>query len=248
MTSDVQRRRRLMLIAGGLVLAVAIVALVIALSGGDSTPSKTPASTPATGKTKDGVAGTAEVAAEFKGIPQKFNALGAANAPATLMVFADMQCPFCAEFENTVLPQLIDRYVRPGKVRLVFQPVSILGDDSLTGARWVSAAANQNKMFDFAGLFYRNQGEENSGYVTDSFLAGIAKATPGLDVAKLAADAKGNASVGLLRRAQQAAQAARLDGTPMFLLGPTGGTLRKLQVTSLDAGAFVADLDKLTSR
>lgn len=240
-----------MWIAGGLALAVVVVAVLIAaLSGGDSSGETAPApagSTPATAQA-GGVTGATAVAKEFRGIPQNGNALGARAAPVTMMVFADMQCPFCAEFENGTLPALIDKYVRPGDLRIVFQPVAILGDDSVTGARWVSAAANQDKLFEYAALFYRNQGQENSGYVTDAFLRRLAKATPGLDVGRVASDAAGEASTGLLARAQAAATTARVDSTPTFLVGRKGDTLERLEVASLDVRAFVPKLDLLLSR
>jgi protein-disulfide isomerase len=241
MTTDAQRRRRLMLTAAGLVAAVAIVAVLIA-SGGSSGSNDKTASPAAKAAAASGVS------AEFKGIPQNGNVLGDPNAPATLMVFADLQCPFCAEWETGALPQIVKRYVRPGKLQVVFQPVAILGEDSVTGARWVSAAAGQNKMFQFAALFYRNQGQENSGYVNDAFLAKLARQTPGLDVAKAAADAKSKASIPLLERARVAANAAKVDSTPTFMIGANGGTLQKLEVSSLAPEAFTGDLDKLTSR
>lgn len=248
MTSDAARRKRLILIAVGLAVAIAAVAVVLASSGGGSkTTTTTKAVVPASPKNPAGVAGATGVAAEFKGIPQRSNVLGNPNAPSTFMVFADVQCPFCAEFENGAFPSLVERYVRPGKMKVVFQPVAILGDDSVTGARWVSAAANQNKLFDYVALFYRNQSAENSGYVTDSFLRGLAGAVPGLDVKKLAKDANTDSAAGpLLQRAEQAARTARVDSTPTFMIGGQGGTLRRLDVTSLKPDAFLPGLDQLT--
>jgi protein-disulfide isomerase len=248
MSTDAQRRRRLIWIGVGLVVAIAAIAVALAVSGGDSnTKTTTKPVTPASPTNPAGVAGASDVAAEFKGIPQRGNVLGDPNAPTTFMVFADMQCPFCAEFENGALPSLVERYVRAGKMKVVFQPVAILGDDSVTGARWVSAAANQNKLFDYAGLFYRNQSEENSGYVTDSFLRGLAKAVPGLDVKKLAKDAASDSAAGpLLQRAEQAARTARVESTPTFMIGGKDDTLRRLDVTSLKPDAFLPGLDDLT--
>lgn len=248
MTSDAQRRRRLIWIAVAVVAVIAVVAVVLAASGGDSkTTTTTKPVVPASPSNPAGVAGASGVAAEFKGIPQKGNVLGDPNAPSTFMVFADLQCPFCAEFDNGALPSLVERYVRPGKMKIIFQPVAILGDDSVTGARWVSAAANQNKLFDYSALFYRNQGEENSGYVTDSFLRGLGRAIPGLNVSKLAKDAADDSAAGpLLQRAEQAARTARVEATPTFMIGGKDETLRRLDVTSLKPEAFLPGLDELT--
>lgn len=248
MTTDAERRRRLIWIGGGLAVLIAVVAIVLAASGGDSkTKTTTKPVVPSSPSNPAGVSGATGVASEFKGIPQSSNVLGDPNAPSTFMVFADMQCPFCAEFENGALPSLVERYVRPGKMKIVFQPVAILGDDSVTGARWVSAAANQNKLFNYAALFYRNQGDENSGYVTGSFLRGLGQAVPGLKVKKLAADAEIDSASGpLLQRAEQAARTARVESTPTFMIGGKDQTLRRLDVTSLKPDAFLSGLDQLT--
>ena len=43
-------------------------------------------------------------------------------------------------------------------------------------------------MWDYTERFFRNQGPENSGYATDSFLERLARQTPGLDVEQLTGD------------------------------------------------------------
>lgn len=49
----------------------------------------------------------------------KEKSLGTAQAPITIEIFSDYQCPACkALYENT-LQQVIDNYVKPGKVYLV---------------------------------------------------------------------------------------------------------------------------------
>ena len=45
------------------------------------------------------------------------------------------------------------------------------------------AAGKQNKLWNYVELFYRNQGQEGSGYVTSDFLNSLAKSVPGLDFA-----------------------------------------------------------------
>ena len=41
------------------------------------------------------------------------------------------------------------------------------------------AAGKQNKAWDFIETFYHEQGEEDSGYVTEKYLQGIASQVPG---------------------------------------------------------------------
>jgi protein-disulfide isomerase len=240
MTADGQARRRLF-IAGGIVLAaiVAVAVIIAATSGGGS-------KTTTTGTGGSALKGVGAVTAELSGIPQTGNVLGKPNAPATMMVFADMQCPFCAEFENGTMPTLVSRYVRPGKLKIVFQPIAIIGNDSVLGARAVASAAQQNRMFEYAAILYRNQGQENSGYLNQDYVKKIGAGTPSLDVTKLTADLKAAPVNKLLNEAQSIATSGKVNSTPTFFVAKTGQPLQPLQVSSLGADAFTPQLDKLT--
>ena len=78
--------------------------------------------------------------------------------------------------------------MRPGDVLYELRVISFLGEDSGEAAEMAAAAALQNRLYEFAETFYLNQGEENSGYVTEEFLTEIAEKTPGLDVEQALAD------------------------------------------------------------
>ena len=234
-----QRKRRLTYLGGGVVVLIALVAIVIAVASGGGSGSSN-----ASGGA--GVKNAAAVTKEFAGIPQSGNVLGASNAKATMMVFADLQCPFCAEFDTHALPSIVSRYVRPGKLKIEFQPISIIGNDSVAAARATAAAGLQNKLFQYSSLFYYNQGKENTGYVTDAFLTKIARATPGLTVSKWKADLNAAQAGAMLSRAQSAAQTAGVNSTPTFMVAKSGRPLEPLEVTSLTPNAFNGKLDALT--
>jgi protein-disulfide isomerase len=241
MSTDARRKRRLLIVGGVLLVAVVAVAIAIAAGSGGGSSDKT-ASTPASATSSSSAKAAAS---EFAGIPQKGNVLGSPSAPATMMIFADLQCPFCAEFENNALPPIVKKYVKTGKLKLVFQPIVILGNDSILGARASAAAAQQNKMYDFNAQLYRNQGQENSGYLNNGFVKKIATGA-GLDSAKLIADLKAAPVNKLLNDAQSVATSGHVNSTPSFFISKKGGTLQQLPVTSLDAQAFYGELDKLT--
>lgn len=234
MTTDARRKRQLVMFAGALLLLVVAVTAVIAIGSGGSGSSKPKAAAP-------------PAKSAFAGIRQSGNTLGDPGAKATLMVFADMQCPYCRDFETQAFPSIVDRYVKTGKLKVVFQPISILGSDSVVASRAVAAAAAQQKLFDYASAFYANQGHEQTGYVTEEFLTNIAQAVPGLDVAKWRADLRSESGTSILTRAQSAAQTARIDSTPSFMIAKAGTTLEPLQVSSLTADAFYGQLDAITS-
>lgn len=52
-------------------------------------------------------------------------ALGVANAPVTIIEYASMTCPHCAEFHRTVFPELKVQYIDTGTVRFVFREFPI---------------------------------------------------------------------------------------------------------------------------
>jgi len=234
------RRRRTQL--GGVAAAAAVVvAAMIAVSLAGVSERPTP---PGPGQRP---AGAAEVAARFAGIPQHGAALGDPRAPVTLVEFADLQCPFCAEWDREVLPAVLRR-VRRGEVRIVLRPLRFIGPDSVTAAALAGAAAEQDRMWPLVDLLYRNQGHENSGYLTGAFQRRVAAAVPGLDVPRLLAARDTPAAARLAETAEREAQTAGVQSTPSFLAGPRGGALRPVETTSFAPDEFLAALDKAAGR
>lgn len=233
------RRRRLRQL--GIVVAIAVVLVVtgIVVSGsGDDPPS-------AGTRDASGLVGAAETRSMLAGIPQSVTVLGDPEAPVTLIEYADLQCPFCRDYALGALPTLIDRYVRDGKVKLELRLLRFLGPDSETAANAAMAAARQDRYWTFAELFYRNQGAENSGYVTDDFLRRLGAAIPGLDPASLIGQRAATAAAERrLAGFDASARAAGVDSTPSFLLAQGDGTPRRLEVSSLDAASFTGPIDR----
>ncbi|MGB2710037.1 MAG: thioredoxin domain-containing protein, partial [Conexibacter sp.] len=234
-------RRRLWQLGGALGLAAAIVVVLVLAFGGGGDDKKTL-------KAGETIPGQIESNARFAGIPQDGVTLGDPDAPVTLVEFADLQWPFCRDYTTNVMPTLVADYVKTGKLKMVFRNVAFIGTDSTRAAQMAAAAGLQNKLWEYIDIFYSNQGAENSGYVTDAFLTKVGHGVDGLDVDKAMND-RGVADVqDQLNKAQTDWQANGFTGTPSFLLGPTGGTLRPLKIQSLDASAFTAPIDKALSK
>jgi protein-disulfide isomerase len=229
-----QRRRQLLRIGSVVGLAAAVVAVLVLASQGSK--DKPNASSGAT------VAGVDDARAMLRGVPQHGTSLGDPKAPVVLTEFADLQCPFCRDYTLDVLPQIIARYVRSGRLRLELRLRRFIGADSDVAARAAQAAATRDRMWNFVDLFYRNQGQENSGYVTRAFLSRLATAA-GL-APKLVLDGSTAASFEKpVQVAEAEAQAAGQTSTPAFLIGPKAGQGKALNVASLDVGAFRAAID-----
>jgi protein-disulfide isomerase len=225
----VSRERRLWLLGSAAVLAAVIVAVAIAISQGGADDEEASAPAPAPAQSESG--GEASL---LEGIPQEGVSLGDPDAPATLIEFADLQCPFCAEFATGQLPQVVEDYVRPGRVRLELRLLAFLGPDSERGRQVAHAAALQNRMWEFTDIFFRNQGPENSGYATNAFLEQLARRTPGLDTDQLAQDFGNPDAEALSRQAERLGRRLQVDGTPSFYLARGGGEPEPVEIEGLE--------------
>lgn len=221
-----------MLIALGaaVVVAAALIAGSLLLTGGGDS------STTSTGGADSGLALLA-------GVPQSDTVLGSPAAKVTMLQYEDIQCPVCREYTEQVFPTIMREYVRPGKVKLDLRGLAFLGPDSEKGMRIVLAAGEQNKLWDVLELFYEQQGQENSGWVTDAKVNEILARVPGLDAAKVLADAKSARVTQKLQAAQDEARTRKVPGTPWFYIAIGSRKPYEIQPSSLTPDAFRPALD-----
>jgi protein-disulfide isomerase len=209
-----ERRRRLLQYgsAAVFVAVVAIVALiVISQSGGGS------------GGNASDITDSAAVAKQLQGIPQRGNVLGNASAKVTVVEFGDLQCPVCREFSLAVAPQLIAGSVRHGQADYEFRPWDIIGPQSPAASSAALAAGEQRRFWNYLELFYRNQGEENSGYVTDDFLTAVANGAGVPDIPTWNADREPSKWASTLSKNDSDAKKLGFTGTPSILVEGPGG-------------------------
>ncbi len=212
--AEARRKRMTQLGVGGVFLAaiIVVVLIVVSQSGGGSS-----------GGNASDVADTQLVANQLQGIPQHGNVLGDPKAKVTVVEFGDPQCPVCKAFSEQVVPQLIAGPVRHGEAKYEFKPWVIIGPDSKPASEAALAAGEQNRFFNYIELFYRNQGEENSGYVTDDFMTAIAKGAgiPNLD--RWNTDRGSSKWPPELSAINSEASRLGLSGTPSIqIVGPNG--------------------------
>jgi protein-disulfide isomerase len=178
---------------------------------------------------------------DFTGIPQQGAVLGDPSATVRLIEYADLQCPFCRQYAEEVMPTLVNDYVRPGRVQAEFRGMTFIGPDSVTALRFVHAAGLQNKLWQLQEALYRHQGDENSGWVTDELVRELAADIPGLDVDKLFADKDGAEVTDLLAEDARNAQADEVQATPTLFVQIGDAAPYQIQVG--DADALSAALD-----
>jgi protein-disulfide isomerase len=84
--------------------------------------------------------------------------IGQANAPLTVLVFSDFECPACARFANETFPSLQQRY--GDRVALVYRHWPLSNHKFAYAAARASECAAQQGQFDkFHAAVYRNQGK-----------------------------------------------------------------------------------------
>jgi protein-disulfide isomerase len=103
------------------------------------------------------------------------NTLGDANAPVTMEVYADFQCPACGQFDRTTLKEVEDKYVKTGKVKVVFNHYAFIGEESTRAAEASECANDQGKFWEYATTLFSNQAGENQGAFNDATLDGFAQ-------------------------------------------------------------------------
>ncbi|MDX6653678.1 MAG: hypothetical protein QOH18_379 [Solirubrobacterales bacterium] len=215
-----RRTRLLQLAAGGVFLAIIVVVVVIIVAGSGGSSG---------GGDKPSGEQTTEVDKLLTGIPQNGNVLGKTSAPVTLYEYGDLQCPICKEYSEEILPEIIENQVKKGEVKIVYRDFIIISEESIPAGEAALAAGEQGKGWSFIELFYRNQGEERSGYVTDEFIEGIAEGAGVPDMAKFNEERKSGKFKKKVEATTEQASKFGFTGTPSFAVeGPSSNGIELL--------------------
>ena len=217
---------------GGVIAALVVAGIVagILLSGGSKGSSVS--TLPTHGSIANGLPDAAGVHDEFKGIRQRGLFLGSVTAPVRLVEYIDPQCPFCQQFETQVMPGIVAKYVRAGKVEVEARTLAFIGPDSIRGRNAMFAAGFQNHAFDFVQLLYDNQQTENTGWLDDAIVAKAAESIPGVNPRELVRQSSSDAVVTLGARINQLARVDRVKGTPTLFVGKVGETPKLVNIKS----------------
>jgi protein-disulfide isomerase len=117
-----------------------------------------------------------------------FNAMGDPNAPVKIVEFSDFQCPYCARFWKETEPQLVEEYVKTGKVYFVFRSMGNFVSNNITrqsggsnneselAAQAAYCAGDQQKFWEYHDTLFANQLGENEGYFVRQRLDAYAQA------------------------------------------------------------------------
>ena len=217
-----RRDRRLRLLGGTVVgaILVVVVAIVISSGGGGADTKIVAPNSPAAKKA------ASTVNALLAGIPQQGNTLGSPSAKVTVTEYGDLVCPICKDFALGAENQLISHEVRSGKVKIVYKALETASQQA-NDAMFVPsqtaalAAGNQKKAWNYIELFYHEQGDETTSYVTNNYLGGLAKQITGLNFNQWNSDRQASNLQNQVNADKTAASVAGFTATPTIVVsGP----------------------------
>lgn len=232
------RRKRLLQFGAGAVfvavIAVAVI-IIVAASGGGSSGGDV------------NLENVNLVENELSSIPQEGLTLGQSSAKVKLYEYGDLQCPVCKAYSEEIIPELINSEVRGGAAKIEFRNFTIIGPESTPAGAAAIAAGKQGKGWNYLELFYRNQGKESSGYVTDEFMEEVARGAGVPNIAKWNKDRKDPKTIEEVEATTaEAQQKLGFTGTPSFAVeGPgtsgketlgTPGSAESLEESIEEAG------------
>ncbi len=148
--------------------------------------------------------------------------LGSKTASYTIFEFGDFQCPSCDYWFRNQEPSIVQNLVDSGKAKLVWRDFIIYDSDSRLAASAAYAAGEQGKFWEFHDLLYANQGQVNSGWITQQLMINFAQRL-GLNITEFTQSMNSGKYSSLIDSNFQMGQQLGIQGTPtFFVVGPTG--------------------------
>jgi protein-disulfide isomerase len=142
--------------------------------------------------------------------------LGNPQAPVTIIEYASLTCPHCAQFHTEVLPELKERYIAPGKVRLIYRDFPL--DQKALSAAALAHCAGPDRYFSFLDVLFQTQA---SWAQADDHIAALKRLGKlgGLSEEKMdACLADEELTDGILRTRLEGQNEHQVDSTPTLVI------------------------------
>lgn len=210
-----------MLVLG--LIGAAILAAIVSISIGERGPAPP-------------VEGSQAVQRLYGGIEQDGDSLGSPDAPVTISIFNDLQCPDCGTYQLEIVPALVEDLVRPGEARLELRHFSLGPRQTTEAALAATAAGEQGAQWQYAHLVYLNLDQVETSGVDDAFLERVAAAIPGpeFDEEEWAEDRDSPQVADRVAADAELAAELRLPAMPAAVVDGRGGSVRLEQSPPLD--------------
>lgn len=147
-------------------------------------------------------------------------AVGDIDAPVVMVTYSDLQCPFCAKWTDGTLPELMEKYVDAGALRIEWRDLDLFGDTSKTAAHAAQAAAMQDRYTDFQARMATGGKIAKESAYTDDSLRDIAQEL-GMDPERFLTDMDSTEAKDAVQRNIDEAMSIAVMSTPSFLINKT---------------------------
>jgi protein-disulfide isomerase len=172
--------------------------------------------------------------------------MGAPDARLILVEFTDYQCPFCARHHRDTVPQLLEEYIKTGKLKYVLRdfPLESIHPAAVKAAEAPHCAADGGKYWEMHERLFANP----KALAPDDLMA-HAQAV-GLDSEAFKRCLESEKYALRVRQAQAEGERAGVRGTPTFFIGLTEPNSERITAVAALRGAqpfarFQAEIEKL---
>ncbi len=170
---------------------------------------------------------------------------GDSSARIAVIEYADFECPFCGQYMRQAYPQIVDNYIRTGKVKYFYRDLPLsMHSHAMVAAQAALCAGDQGKFWEMHDSLFANQAA-----LTENDMANRAKSL-GMDPGQLTQCVSSQKYSNEIEKSATEAQSMGIDGTPTFFLGviQDNGNVVKVEKTIVGAHpyqTFKSDLDEL---
>ena len=195
------------------------------------------------------VEGISDAQGLFGGVPQEGDRLGSDDAPVSIQVFNDLQCADCRDDFLSTIPELTERYARPGDVKLLYRHYSNSINPEQLGFYGAEAAADQGYGWQYTYLFFRNQDEAERFTVNKDFYTSFATGVEELEIEEWEKDLEDNGVPGgaIDRRLEGYEKLGRdlkiRTGQGMIVNGPSGTVTLQEGPSLREVEAAIAEVE-----
>ncbi len=149
--------------------------------------------------------------------PEDPLALGSVDAPVTMVMFSDYQCPFCAAWNDETLPVMMD-YVEDDQLRIEFRDLNVFGPESERASHAAYAAALQDSFMDYHGALFEGGEIRDPSGLSEEALIELA-ADLGLDTDQFTEDMHSEEVKAQILENQSLGTEMGAYSTPSFVIG-----------------------------
>ena len=144
-------------------------------------------------------------------------AMGEADAPVVMVAYSDFTCPYCASWAQETQPELVERYVDSGDLRIEWREFPYLGDLARDLSVGALAAAEQDAFWAYHGAVFAQQEELKSSSDPEGDLREIADDI-GVDLERFDTDLQDEELLGRVDADFLEGQQIGVSGTPAFII------------------------------